>query len=151
MYEVSENIYCGLSVIFCIDFIIVCQSASVKHDRSRVCQRRGRAKIATDGGPLLYITLLTFKIYSWFWLILSCLPYMFSRIFENFIAKWTSDSVFWPKTNSKVAIIKTNSTTIAFFFSFFSLPFPRPCFFSFPLISFVTVILELLGLKKHAF
>ena len=113
---------------FCIDFIIVCQSASVKHDRSRVCQRRGRAKIATDGGPLLYITLLTFEIYSWFWLILSCLPYMFSRMFENVIAKSTSDSVFWPKTNSKVAIIKTNSATIAFFFRSFPFLLLAPVF-----------------------
>ena len=62
---------------------------------------------------------------------------------------FTSDSVFWPKTNSKVAIIKTKSATIAFFFvlflSFSSLVLFLLSFF------FVTVILELLGLKKHAF
>ena len=34
---------------------------------------------------------------------------------------FTSDSVFWPKTNFKVAIIKTKSATIAFFFR--SVPF----------------------------
>ena len=49
---------------------------------------------------------------------------------------------------SKVAIIKTESATIAFFSSppFF---FLRSFFFSFPFPS-PTVILELLGLKKPA-
>ena len=52
---------------------------------------------------------------------------------------FVSNSFFRPKTISKVAIIKTKSATIAFFFLFL---------LSF---SFVTMILELLGLKKHAF
>ena len=149
----SENIFILAYQSFFASTSLLCVNLpSVKQDRSpgRVCQRRGWAKIATDGGPLLYMY-ITFEIYSWFWLILSCLPYMFSRIFENVIAKSTSDSVFWPKTNSKVAIIKTNSATIAFFFLLSSFPSPRPCFFSFPLISIVTVIFELLGLNKHAF
>ena len=56
--------------------------------------------------------------------------YISRRIFNSVIAKW------------KVAILKTKSATIAFFSS--------P---SFPVLSFffVTVILELLGLKKPAF
>ena len=62
---------------------------------------------------------------------------------------FASNSNFRPKIISKVAIIKTKSKTIAFFFllllSFSSL-------FLFLLsFSFVSMILELLGLKKHAF
>ena len=146
----SENIFIFAYQSFFASTSSLCVNLpSVKHDLSpgRVCQRRGWAKIATDGGPLLYIT---FEIYSWFWLILSCLPYMFSRIFENVIAKWTFyvGQCFLAK-NSKVAIIKTKSATIAFFFVLF-LSFSSLLLF---LLSFffVTVILELLGLKKHAF
>ena len=87
----SENIFILAYQSFFASTSLLCANLpSVKHDRSpgRVCQRRGWAKIATDGGPLLYMY-ITFEIYSWFWLILSCLPYMFSRIFENVIAKWT--------------------------------------------------------------
>ena len=62
----------------------------------------------------------------------------FSRIFENVISKWT-----------KLAIIKTESTTIAFFSSP-SFPLLALSFFLLS-FSFVTVILELLGLKKPAF
>ena len=57
-----------------------------------------------------------------------------------------SNSYFRAKTISKVAIIKTKSATIAFFslppFLFLTLSFS-------PSFSFVTVVLELLGLKKH--
>ena len=61
---------------------------------------------------------------------------MSSRIFGNVIAI------------SVVAIIKTKSSTIAFFFSF---PLFLPLALSFLLpFSFVIMILELLGLKKHA-
>ena len=49
----------------------------------------------------------------------------------------------------KVAIIKTKSATIVFFF-FSSFPSSRS-FFSPFLLFFVTMILELLGLKKRAF
>ena len=70
-----------------------------------------------------------------------------SRIFDNVVAKWTFciEQLF----SAKVAIIKTKSATIAFFFllllSFFLL-------FLFLLsFSLITVILEILGLKKPAF
>ena len=57
-----------------------------------------------------------------------------------------SNSYFRAKTLSKVAIIKTKSATIAFFslppFLFLTLSF-------FPSFSFVTVVLELLGLTKR--
>ena len=56
---------------------------------------------------------------------------------------FASNSFFRPKTIFKEAIIKTNSATIAFFSPFFLL-----LTLSF---SFVTMILELLGLKKRAF
>ena len=59
------------------------------------------------------------------------------------------NSFFLPKTISKVAILKTKSAAIGFF-SFLLLSF-----FSFVLFllsfSFVTVILELLGLERPAF
>ena len=62
---------------------------------------------------------------------------------------FASNSLFRPKT-LQVAIIKTKSTTIAFFlFSF--LPSPRTFFFFSLSFSFVTVIWKLLGLKKPAF
>ena len=123
MYLVSENIFILAYQSFFASTSLLCANLpSVKHDRSpgRVCQRRGWAKIATDGGRLLYIT---FEIYSWFWLILSCLPYMLAGFLKTLSPSgpFTSDSVFWPKPNSKVAIIKTKSATIAFFFR--SLPF----------------------------
>ena len=66
---------------------------------------------------------------------------------DSYIAKWTicvKRFFFWPKI-SQVAIIKTRSAGIAFFFpSFPSLRF----FFSLLSFSFVTVTLELLGLEK---
>ena len=59
-------------------------------------------------------------------------------------------TVYFGQKLSKVAIIKTKSTTIAFFlFSF--LPSPRTFFFFSLSFSFVTVIWKLLGLKKPAF
>ena len=56
---------------------------------------------------------------------------------------------FFPAKNSKVAIIKTKSATPAFFFHLL-LSFPSLFLFllSFPI---VTMVLELLGLKRHAF
>ena len=56
---------------------------------------------------------------------------------------------FFPAKNSKVAIIKTKSATTAFFFHLL-LSFPSLFLFllSFPI---VTMVLELLGLKRHAF
>ena len=61
---------------------------------------------------------------------------------------FASNSFFRPKTLSKVAIIKTKSATMVFFFS--CPPFLLLALSFFP-FSFVSVILELLGLKKHAF
>ena len=100
MYLVSENIFILAYQSFFASTSLLCANLpSVKHDRSpgRVCQRRGWAKIATDGGRLLYIT---FEIYSWFWLILSCLPYMLAGFLKTLSPSgpFTSDSVFWPKT-----------------------------------------------------
>ena len=61
---------------------------------------------------------------------------------------FASDRFFRPKTISEVAILKTNSATIAFFLLLLSLS----SLFLFLLSScFVTMILELLGLKKPAF
>ena len=73
--------------------------------------------------------------------------YISNRNFENVTAKWTFfvQKFFW----HKVVIIKTKSATIAFFL-FSSFPSPHSFFFSFP-FPFVTMILELLGLKKPAF
>ena len=59
-----------------------------------------------------------------------------------FLSSWIFDD--GPFASNKVAIIKTKSATIAFF-SFSSL------FLLLLSFSFVTVILELLGLKKPAF
>ena len=73
--DVREDINCGLS-FFCID-IVICPPAHCQTRSIESLPTRGWAKIAI-GGPLLYITLFTFEIYSWFWLILSCLPYMSS-------------------------------------------------------------------------
>ena len=50
--------------------------------------------------------------------------------------------IFWPKTISKVAIIKTRSAGIAFFL---------PSFPLFALFYSPFLILELIGLKKPAF
>ena len=63
---------------------------------------------------------------------------------------FASDSFFRPKTISEVAILKTNSATIAFFLLLLS----SSSLFLFLFLlssSFVTMILELLGLKKPAF
>ena len=48
-----------------------------------------------------------------------CSKFKSSRIFDNVIAKWALciEQFFSAKTLSKVAIIKTKSTTIAFFSS----------------------------------
>ena len=77
--------------------------------------------------------------------------YNYSRLFGFLITlspngPFASNSFFRPKTISRVAIIKTKSAAIVFFFSS-----PRSFFFSFPFSVFVTVIFELLGLKKLAF
>ena len=61
---------------------------------------------------------------------------------------FASNSFFRPKTISKVAIIKPRVQRLLFFFS--SPPFLLLAL-SFIPFSFVTVILELLGLKKRAF
>jgi len=72
--------------------------------------------------------------------------------FENVIAKWTflRPTVFFGQKLSpnEVAIIKTRSATIAFFYyqSFLLLALSFSPFFS-----FVTVILKLLGLQNPAF
>ena len=63
---------------------------------------------------------------------------------------FASDRFFRPKTISEVAILKTNSATIAFFLLLLS----SSSLFLFLFLlssSFVTMILELLGLKKPAF
>ena len=76
------------------------------------------------------------------WYCFFCLS---SRIFENVIAKWTfCVQQFFFRPISKVAIIKTESATIAFFF-FSSL------FLFLHSFSFIRVIFELLGFKKPAF
>ena len=61
---------------------------------------------------------------------------------------FASNSFFRPRTIFKVAVIKTKSATIAFFSS---PPFHLLALLFLLSFSFVTVILELLGLNKHAF
>ena len=91
-----------------------------------------------------------------FHVFFSPLSYISSRIFDNVISKWTFcvRQFFRPKTIFKVAILKTKSATIAFFLLLLSSSSLLLFLFLFLFLlssSFVTMILELLGLKKPAF